>query len=170
MMPSLVSPPYWCSTTDRARSAARCGQLASHAWHVRPARSLAEAVGSPANRQIDLALAHISPAAAAATDLPGQLQRACGGGFLPVIVIHDEPASEAERCACLDSGADEIVLASIGPASCGPHAGALADKDLQDPWTKAAWPCARPCIASRNCQAACAPTMSGSPSKSSPTL
>ena len=128
-----IQPTILVLDPDRARLALRCGQLASHGWHVRPARSLPEAVSSLQNGQVDLALAHIAPAAAAATDLPGQLQRACGGSFLPVIVIHDEPASEQDTCQCLDSGADEVVLASMGPAELWARMRALLRiKDLQD--------------------------------------
>jgi two-component system, cell cycle response regulator len=128
-----IQPTILVLDGDRARSAARCGKLAWHGWHVRQARSQAEAVGVLQNGQVDLALAHVSPAAAAATDLPGQLQRACGGAFLPVIIIHDEPASEQDRCQCLDSGADEVVLDSIGSAELWARMRALLRiKDLQD--------------------------------------
>jgi two-component system, cell cycle response regulator len=118
---------------DRARSAARCGQLASHGWHARQARSLTEAIELLKGHPVDLALAYTSPGAAAAQNMPGQLQQAGGGSFLPVIVIHDEPASEKDRCACLDSGADEVVPASTGSAELWARMRALLRiKDLQD--------------------------------------
>ncbi len=100
---------------DTARAAKRCSQLARNGWHVVDVGNPREALRVAACDGFDLVLIQMAPAVAAALDLPGSLQRAAGGGFLPVVVIGDGTAGEVDRCRCLDSGADEVFAPSIGP-------------------------------------------------------
>jgi len=116
-----------------ARAALRCSQLTGHGWHVTDAGVPREALRLAAREPFDLVLLHMPPVAAARTDLPGQLRRAAGGGFLPVVVLSDVDTSEAERCRCLESGADEILSGSIGPDELWARMRALLRiKNLQD--------------------------------------
>ncbi|NLF31619.1 MAG: diguanylate cyclase [Planctomycetes bacterium] len=99
---------------DAARAARHCSQLALQGWHVIDVGDPREALRAVRTAVFDLVLIQMAPAAAAGMDLPGGLQRAAGGGFLPVIVIGDGTATEEDRCRCLDSGADEVFPPSIG--------------------------------------------------------
>ncbi len=99
---------------DPARSARRCGKLSAQGWHAIAVGDPREALRVAATKPFDLALIAMSPAAAADMDLPGALQREQGCGFLPVIILSDDHASEQDRCRCLDSGADDILNVAIG--------------------------------------------------------
>ncbi len=128
-----IQPIILVLDSDPARSAQRCGQIASRGWHVRSAQSLKEAIDVLQSGNVDLALAHVSPSLAASTHLARQMQQACCGSFLPIMILYNQRAGEQDRCACLDSGADEVVADTIGAAELYARMRALLRiKDLQD--------------------------------------
>ncbi|MFW6154013.1 MAG: diguanylate cyclase [Planctomycetota bacterium] len=111
----LGQPRILLIDPDPARAARRCSQLALQGWHVIEVGNPREALRVVGRDVFDLLLIQMAASAAAEMDLPGELQRAAGGGFVPVVVIGDGTATEADRCRCLDSGADEIFAPAVGP-------------------------------------------------------
>ena len=116
-----------------ARAAMRCSQLTLQGWHVIDVVDPRVALRVAGSETFYLALIHMAPAVAADADLPGDLQRAAGGGFCPVIILNEDEATELDRCRCLDSGADDIINPTIGSDELWARMNALLRiKSLQD--------------------------------------
>jgi len=118
---------------DAARSAHRCAQFVHLGWFATPVMSAREALAVVADNHIDLAVLEASPAEVADAALAEALHWLAGEVYLPIIVISDRAGSEADRCRCLDSGVDEILLDTIGQDELWARMkGLLRSKALQD--------------------------------------
>ncbi len=118
---------------DPARAASRCAQFVGFGWLVTPVMGPRDALAAVAAHHIDLAVLLAAPGEVADAELAKALCRRTGQAYLPIIVMCGREVEEGDRCRCLDSGVDEILLHSIGPDELWARMkGLLRVKALQD--------------------------------------
>ena len=84
-----------------------CGRLNLAGWQVVQAGDEIEALEAAKSMDLGAAVLHFPIDEVVDMDLPNVLRAVAPGGYLPVIVVTEEPA-EQQRCRFLDSGADDI--------------------------------------------------------------
>ena len=117
------------ATPDEA--ARRCSQMAVAGLSAVKVADPVELLSAVRQLPVDLALLHLPVGETVGMDLPAVLRRVSTAGYLPVVVLADDPASC--RCDLLNAGVDDVVNNAAGADELVARLGAhLRVKDLHD--------------------------------------
>ena len=111
----IDSPRILFMSGNLEASARRCGQLALAGWQIVQTIDPIESLAAGKNKDVDLALLHLPVDDMVEMDLPNVLRRVAPMGYLPVVILAEDPA-EQQRCRFLDSGADDIISGTTSAA------------------------------------------------------